>query len=153
MTDAAAHARIITEQATTNGLTAYENDDKVRYQLYKLTIQVIFDILKGSQKRGIGLDQIDFDDLQRYKEGLEEIASEFYGIRGIISSRRSNPDSIQELIDQASTKMTRAASLKEKGKEEECLDKLKECRLKLFHLVEYLETVTIEDNKPPSSPP
>lgn len=145
MTDAAAHARIITDQAIKTGLTNLA-DDKVRYLLYKLTIKVIFDILTGSQDGSVDLDELTPEDLRDYKNGLEEIGASFYDLysRGKVKGRGLEPNIIQPLIDQAGTKLTMAAKYKDKGDEERCLDKLKEGRFQLFHLVEHLKAVRLE---------
>ena|SRR2546428_5393300 len=144
MTDAVAQARIINEVANKKELAQFkEKDDRYKYELYKLTIKEIFKILEGNQEGSVALDEIDLKDLQDYKKGLQEIESGFYALYsgGKVTGRGLEPKTIQPMIDQAGTKLTMAAKFKAKGEEEECLNKLKEGRLLLFHLVEHLDAV------------
>ena len=145
MTDGAAHARIIIALATKTGLTNLV-DDKVRYQLYKLTIEEIFDILAGSPDGRVDLGELTLDDIRDYKDALAEIRTGFYDFykRGKIKGRGLEPPIVQPMIDRASTKLTMAAKFKRRGDEEGCLTKLSEGCLELFNLVEHLKAVRLE---------
>lgn len=145
MSEPASHAEIIKRVAEKPGLADFDKDEKLKYEVYKLTIEEILNILENED-----LDSISLKDLQDYKKGLNEIERGFFAFyRGsIVKGKGLEPKVIQPLIDQPGTKLTMAASFKKDRNEEECLNKLKECRLLLFQLVEHLRAIKLEASSP-----
>jgi hypothetical protein len=131
-------------------LANYENEPKLKFKLYMLTIEEIFSILQKELDEGIEEPTI-----LDFKKALNDIAGGFYYLYRSDISNKLKKDTIQPLIDKASNKLGPALSFKKEGKLEEYLNQLTDCRYLLFELDEYLITITFsesnqsnESNKP-----
>ncbi len=129
---------IVKQVAQKKQLGDFTKHDKLRFRAYQFTIEEIFTILQTE------LDDLPEPDLQEYKRGLNEIGGGFYDLYTSSISGALKKDIIQPLLDKAGTKLSTAISFKSQGREEEYLDRLKECRSLLFDLKEYLMTINFD---------
>jgi hypothetical protein len=131
-------------------LADFKNNPELKFEVYKLAIEIIFNTLKDEKK----LRTLPLKSLEVYDEGLGEIAGGFFDLyRSSLISNKLKREKIQPLIDDANRKLSTAISFIQgdsmaelKGSDlDECLGYIMICRSKLFELHEYL--ITIQFNK------